>query len=82
MLHEPEESFSVFSDRKEVSMSNYGYDSSNHYSNCTGPNCDCDERRYGSHSSSGGDWILLILALFFSVVFPPLGFVFFFFFML
>jgi hypothetical protein len=30
---------------------------------CTGPGCDCDERNYGYHSSSGGNpssfWIIL-----------------------
>lgn len=30
------------------------YHSTNHYTDCNGPNCDCDERRYGSHSSNSG----------------------------
>ncbi len=36
---------------------NNGFDNNGyHYSNCTGPYCDCDERRYGSpsHGSGGG----------------------------
>ena len=58
-------------------MENNGFDSTNHYSDCTGPYCDCDERRYGSRSTGSGDWMLLILSIIFGVVFPPLGFVFF-----
>lgn len=58
-------------------MENNGFDSTNHYSDCTGPYCDCDERRYGSRSTGSGDGLLLILSIIFGVVFPPLGFVFF-----
>lgn len=56
---------------------NSGFDhSANHYSDCTGPYCDCDERRYGSRSAGSWDWILVVLSIIFGLAFPPLGFLF------
>ena len=58
-------------------MSN-GYDhNSYHDSHCEGPYCNCDERRYGYHSS-GSDLVgavCVILALVALLAFPPLGFI-------
>lgn len=41
-----------------------GFDGSgNHYSDCTGPYCDCDERRYGGSGGGGGGCITAIISL-------------------
>ena len=57
-----------------------GYDhNSYHDSHCEGPYCNCDERRYGYHSS-GSDLVgavCVILALVALLAFPPLGFIYF-----
>lgn len=39
------------------------YDSTNHYADCSGPNCDCDERRYGSYSSNSGNGMSTFAAI-------------------
>jgi hypothetical protein len=72
--------------RKVVSMSEYGFHNDGWYphdgegkiNNCPGPGCDCDEKNYGyHHSSSGkGDLILVILAVLFGIICPPIGFIF------
>ena len=37
-----------------------GYDRNGfHYDNCTGPYCNCDNKRYGSSPSSGGGMSIL-----------------------
>ncbi|MGN0392326.1 MAG: hypothetical protein ACI4FW_05670 [Bariatricus sp.] len=51
------------------------YDNTNHYSDCTGPNCNCDERRYGSRQPKSGDGILLVLAIVLGLICPPIGFI-------
>lgn len=56
-------------------MNNSGYDhGSYHDSHCTGPYCNCDERRYGHHSkSSSSDWVWLVAYLVIGFICPPLG---------
>nr|WP_147355432.1 hypothetical protein [Clostridium sp. OF09-10] len=58
-------------------MSNEYDHNSYHDSHCEGPYCNCDERRYGYHSS-GSDLVgavCVILALVALLAFPPLGFI-------
>jgi hypothetical protein len=66
-------------------MSEYGFHNDGWYPHdgegkgmCTGPGCNCDERNYGSHHSASGkgDWILVILAVLFGIICPPIGIIF------
>jgi hypothetical protein len=66
-------------------MSEYGFCNDGWYPHVgegkgmrTGPGCNCDERNYGyHHSSSGkGDLILVILAVLFGILCPPIGIIF------
>lgn len=48
-----------------------------HDRHCEGPYCNCDERRYGHHSSGGSSvvgYFCIILAILVSLIFPPIGF--------
>ncbi len=60
-------------------MSEKGFDSNGfHDSHCEGPYCNCDGRRYGGISSSGSGVVAVIcigLAFIASLIFPPLGFI-------
>lgn len=45
-----------------------------HDSHCTGPNCNCDDRRYGYHGkTSSHDWIWVVVYLVIGFMCPPLG---------
>ena len=57
---------------------NNGYDfNAHHDSHCEGAYCNCDNRNYGHSFDCSGvvEAICVILAILVSLIFPPLGFI-------
>ncbi len=56
-------------------MDNNGFNNgAYHDSHCTGPYCNCDDRRYGYYANtSSHDWIWVVAYIVIGLICPPLG---------
>lgn len=56
-------------------MDNNGFNNgAYHDSHCTGPYCNCDDRRYGYHANtSSHDWIWVVAYIVIGLICPPIG---------